>query len=290
MTPQEILASLAKLEQELQSIKSARLLAEDTIKSYQEVQKEIRSFFTDFQNVTNSLNTVAAALEEDKALFSADVQKSIEVVKAQLETLNDTFANQCNAAVLHFVESVNQSATELKQTTVNLTNDYACNNRSLKDHIAELSKLQSSLIAASDSIVSLKQDIAKLQDELKSSQANQDKSLEKIASDLKNANDSQTQIMNRLSEDLKSSQKAQDDDLSDIKGKVTAIAVSQPKHEAKTDAAISNIASAKTAIEEKLSSLESQILDVNKNVNSVKVIGIINIIAIIVVAILLFVK
>jgi hypothetical protein len=66
--------------------------------------------------------------------------------------------------------------------------------------------------------------------------------------------------------------------------------VSQPKHEAKTDTAISNIASAKTAIEEKLSSLESQILDVNKNVNSVKVIGIINIIAIILVAILLFVK
>jgi chromosome segregation ATPase len=240
--------------------------------------------------VTASLNTVADAFKSSKASLSADVQKSIDVVKAQLETLNNAFANQCNAAVLHFVESVNQSATELKQTTVSLTNDYASNNKSFKDHIAELTKLQSSLNAASDSIVSLKQDIAKLQNELKSSQENQDKSLENIASDLKSANDSQTQIMNRLSEDLKSSQKAQDDDLSDIKEKVTAIAVSQPKHEAKTDTAISNIASAKTAIEEKLSSLESQILDVNKNVNSVKVISIINIIAIIVVAILLFVK
>jgi chromosome segregation ATPase len=290
MTTQEILASLSSLEQELQNIKSARLLAEDTITSYQEVKSEIQKFFSEFQIVTASLNTVADAFKSSKASLSADVQKSIDVVKAQLETLNNAFANQCNAAVLHFVESVNQSATELKQTTVSLTNDYASNNKSFKDHIAELTKLQSSLNAASDSIVSLKQDIAKLQNELKSSQENQDKSLENIASDLKSANDSQTQIMNRLSEDLKSSQKAQDDDLSDIKEKVTAIAVSQPKHEAKTDTAISNIASAKTAIEEKLSSLESQILDVNKNVNSVKVISIINIIAIIVVAILLFVK
>jgi DNA repair exonuclease SbcCD ATPase subunit len=290
MTTQEILASLSSLEQELQNIKSARLLAEDTITSYQEVKSEIQKFFSEFQIVTASLNTVADAFKSSKASLSADVQKSIDVVKAQLETLNNAFANQCNAAVLHFVESVNQSATELKQTTVSLTNDYASNNKSFKDHIAELTKLQSSLNAASDSIVSLKQDIAKLQNELKSSQENQDKSLENIASDLKSANDSQTQIMNRLSEDLKSSQKAQDDDLSDIKEKVTAIAVSQPKHEAKTDTAISNFASAKTAIEEKLSSLENQILDVNKNVNSVKVIGIINIIAIIVVAILLFVK
>jgi chromosome segregation ATPase len=290
MTPQEILASLSKLEQELQSIKSARLLAEDTIKSYKDVQKEIRSFFSDFQNVTSSLNTVATALDEGKVSLSADAQKSIAVMKAQLETLNSAFANQCSAAVLHFVESVNQSASDLKQTTEHLTNEYAKNNKSLKGHIDELSKLQSSLIAASDSIVSLKEDIAELQAELKSSQENQDNSLEKIASDLRIANDSQTTILNHLSDDLKSSQKSQDNDLLDIKGKVAKLSQSQPKHAAKTDTAIRNIASAKASIEEELSAIESQISDVDRTVSSIKTVCVVIIVAIIVILLVILGK
>jgi chromosome segregation ATPase len=315
MTTQEILASLSSLEQELNDIKAARVLAEDTITSYKEIKSEIQKFFSEFQLVTASLNTVADAFKSSKTSLYNDVQKSIKVANAQIETLSNAFNNQCDAAVSHFVESLNQSATKFKQTTLNLTNDYVSNNKSFKDNITDLSKLKTSLITASNSLVSLKQDITTLQSELKSSQDNQIELLEKIASDFKRTNDSQTQIMNQLSEDLKESQKAQDDDLSNIKDKVTAIAESQHnheaktdtaisniasakaaiaesqrKHEAKTDTAISNIASAKTAIEGKLSTLESQILDMNKNVNSVKTIGIINIIAIIIVAILMFVK
>ena len=40
MTPQEILASLSRLESELQEVASARLLVEQTTQSYKEVQQE----------------------------------------------------------------------------------------------------------------------------------------------------------------------------------------------------------------------------------------------------------
>ena len=88
MTPQEILASLSRLESELNEVASARLLVERTANSYYEVQKELRYFIGEFQNVTNSLNTVARAFQDGKASLASEVTHSIEVLKAQLETLN----------------------------------------------------------------------------------------------------------------------------------------------------------------------------------------------------------
>ena len=48
MTTQEILASLSQLEQELQSIKSARVLAEETIQAYSDVKKDISTLLSEF--------------------------------------------------------------------------------------------------------------------------------------------------------------------------------------------------------------------------------------------------
>lgn len=297
MTPQEILASLSRLESELNEVASARLLVEQTANSYKEVQKELRSFVGEFQIVTNSLNTVAGAFQDGKASIATEVTHSIEVLKAQLEALNNSFSNQCNSVVSRFVDSINNTSDQLKAKTADLTSDYAMNNDTFKASIKELATLHASLLRASESVSSLKADISTLQSQLQSSQKEQNETLEKIASDLQASSASHTTILQQISNDLKSSQDAQDEDLAAIKQNTSAIALQQAEHVSKTTQAISDIASVHNAVGKLESSINSQIeglkskLDtLSSTVSSVKMLAILNIVAVIIAIVLLFVK
>lgn len=297
MTPQEILASLSRLESELNEVASARLLVEQTANSYKEVQKELCSFVGEFQTVTNSLNTVARAFQDGKASLATEVTHSIDVLKAQLETLNNSFSNQCNSVVSRFVDSINNTSDQLKAKTADLTSDYATNNDTFKASIKELATLHASLLKASESVSSLKEDISTLQSQLQSSQKEQNETLEKIASDLQASSASHTTILQQISNDLKSSQDAQDEELAAIKQNTSAIALQQAEHVSKTTQAISDIASVHNAVGKLESSINSQIealksrLDtLSSTVSSVKTLAILNIVAVIIAIVLLFVK
>ena len=279
MTPQEILASLSRLESELNEVASARLLVEQTANSYKEVQNEIRAFVGEFQIVINSLNTVAKAFDNENQTLSNDIKNSAVVVKGQLDSLNTAFANQCNSVILRFVESVNQTSETLKLKTDALTKDYTSNNDSFRTNIAELSKVQKTIVDASQSIASLKNDIASLQAELKSSQNDQDKTLDKISSDLRTANSEHTKILTQISADLKSSQDDQDKILADIKKAVDNLQEKQPEILSKTDQAIRCISDAQNSLGNRISSLESSVATVEALVSTVKKIGIVNLIA-----------
>lgn len=297
MTPQEILASLSRLESELNEVASARLLVEQTATSYKEVQKDLRSFINDFQTVINSLNTVARAFQYGKASLASEVTHSIEMLKTQLETLNNSFSNQCNSVISRFVDSIKNTSEQLKKKTSELTSDYAANNDTFKASIKELATVHASLLKASDTVSSLKTDISALQSQLLSSQKNQDKTLEKIASDLQASSASHTAILQQISNDLKSSQDAQDVDLAAIKLNISSIVSKQSEHESKTAQAISDIAQVhnvvgklESNINGKIESVLSKLDALTSTVSSVKILTIINIVAVIVAIILLLVK
>lgn len=297
MTPQEILASLSRLESELNEVASARLLVEQTANSYKEVQKELCSFVGEFQTVTNSLNTVARAFQDGKASLATEVTHSIDVLKAQLETLNNSFSNQCNSVVSRFVDSINNTSDQLKAKTADLTSDYATNNDTFKASIKELATLHASLLRASESVSSLKADIFTLQSQLQSSQKGQNETLEKITSDLQASSASHTTILQQISSDLKSSQDAQDEDLAAIKQNTSAIALQQAEHVSKTTQAISDIDGVRNAISDldssinyKMDGVKVKLEDLTSTVSFVKMLTIINIVIVIIVIILLMVK
>lgn len=297
MTPQEILTSLSRLESELNEVASARLLVEQTANSYKEVQKELRSFVGEFKTVINSLNTVARAFQDGRASLATEVTHSIEVLKTQLEALNNSFSNHCNSVISRFVDSINNTSDKLKAKTADLTSGYAMNNNTFKASIKELATLHASLLKASESVSSLKADISTLQSQLQSSQKEQNETLEKIASDLQASSASHTTILQQISNDLKSSQDAQDEDLAAIKQNTSAIALQQAEHISKTTQAISNIAGVHNAVGKLESSINSQIealksrLDtLSSTVSSVKTLAILNIVAVIIAIVLLFVK
>lgn len=217
MTTQEILASLSQLEQELQSIKSARVLVEETVGAYADVKSDIKSLLNEFESVTKSLSSISSAFETENETLTTEIKNSIAVVKGQLETLNTAFANQCNSIILRFMESVNKASNDLVTKTEALSGTYERNNNDFKSSIQDLASVHSSLIEASESVASLKSDIATVQEQLNQSQKEQDATLEKIASQLQSSSTSHTQILSQIANDLKSSQDAQDEDLNDLK-------------------------------------------------------------------------
>ncbi|MGM9794968.1 MAG: hypothetical protein ACI3ZZ_01935 [Candidatus Aphodosoma sp.] len=297
MTPQEILASLSRLESELNEVASARLLVEQTVNSYKEVQKELCSFVGKFKTVTDSLNTVASAFQDGNESLATEVTHLIEILKAQLETINNSFSSQCNSVISRFIDSANKTSNQLKTKTVELTSVYAANNDAFKKSIKELANIHVSLLKASESITALKTDVSTLESQLQSSQNAQDKILEKITKDLQASTASHTTILQQISNDLRTSQHAQDEALATLKQNISAIASNQAEHASKTEQAISDIAKVEIVVSRLDSTFASQVNDIQSKLNSltsavssVRTIEIVNIVAIIIAIIVLIVK
>lgn len=297
MTTQEILASLSQLEQELQSIKSARALVDKTVDSYAEVRKDITRLLDEFTSVTKSLNDISSAFESENAILTSEIQKAIDVVRGQLDTLNTAFANQCNNTVMRFMENVGKAADELCAKTETLSSSYQKNNDDFEASITELAKVHASLISATESVASLKSDIANLQTQLNESQKNQDGTLNRIAAQLEATGSKHAEILSQIASELKTSQDAQDSDLMDIKN-------AQTEHASKLDAAAEAISSNGTHLNKVLSALsevssmignrmdaiEKKLENQMSAVKTNKTMVIINIVATIVAIILLLLK
>lgn len=269
MTTQEILASLSQLEKELESISSARLLAEKTVTAYKEVQGDIKVFFSEFQQVMDSLNRISNAFESEKSALTSDVRATVDILKGQLDTLNKAFANQCNAIVLGFVNSSNEAADGFKNKINSLTSDYELNNDTFKTRIAELSTVQGTISKAVESVATIKSDIVTLQNQLTDSQKHQDATLTSIASELKSTGARNGEILSKLSEDLKNSQDAQDEDLNALKqfqkaqsDKIDTVLKEEEKLVSGIDLIISTI-------NDKIANVDSLLNTVKQNVDGV---------------------
>ena len=263
MTTQEILASLSQLEKELESIASARLLAEKTVNAYKEVQGDIKVFFSEFQQVMDSLNRISNAFESEKSALTSDVKATVDILKGQLDTLNKAFANQCNAIVLGFVNSSNEAADGFKNKIDSLTSDYELNNNTFKTRIAELSTVQGTISKAVESVVTIKSDIVTLQNQLTDSQKHQDATLTSIASELKSTGARNGEILSKLSEDLKNSQDAQDEDLNALKQ-------FQKAQSDKIDTVLKEEEKLVSGIDLIISTINDKIANVDSLLNSVK--------------------
>ena len=263
MTTQEILASLSQLEKELESIASARLLAEKTVNAYKEVQGDIKVFFSEFQKVMESLNKISNAFDSEKSAITSDVKTTVNVLKRQLDTLNKAFADQCNAIVLGFVNSSNEAANGFKTKIDSVTSSFELNNETLKTRITELTSLQGTISKAVESVGSIKSDIATLQGQLADSQKQQDATLESIASELKSTGARNGEILSKLSDELKNSQDAQDKDLDNLKK-------TQEAQSDKSDDVLKGEEKLLSGIDLVISTLNEKIAKVDAVLNTVK--------------------
>lgn len=290
MTPQEILTSLSRLEAELQDIASARMLVEQTAQSYKDVQQEIRNYVAEFQKVVNSLTSIANSLKDKKESLSNEANQSITILKAQLSNINDSLIAQCNNIVSQFDEGVGETISKFASKTEGLSSSYAKNNYNFESSIKDLAKVNVSIIKASESVLSLKEDIATLQIQLNNSQSNQDAILERIASDIQSTGARQTEILSKVSGDLKLLQDAQDEGFANIRQALALVCDNQQQQKLVEDQVMTAIQSLRVSIESQIASLDSKTESVSKSVKIAGIIGIVNIIGILGLLILLFVK
>ncbi|MBD5174170.1 MAG: hypothetical protein HDT08_06030 [Bacteroidales bacterium] len=278
MTSQEILSSLSQLEKELESISSARLLAEKTITAYQEVQSEIKVFFKEFQNVIGTLNTITQALDSERTVLTSEVKATISSLENQINEVNKTFTDKCNAAILDLASKSHEAADSFKSKIDSITSDFKVNNETFKQRISELASVQTSLTNAINSVSSLKTDIAKLESQLSASQKQQDATLDSIATELKATGAKHGDILSKLSDDLKASQDAQDKDLADLKrahdnhsGKINSVLD-------KEDKLISGISSLEKSVSDKSVEANGRIDNIEKSSKTTNILIIINLI------------
>ena len=252
MTPQEILASLSRLESELQEVASARLLVEQTTQSYKEVQQEIRSFVAEFHKVVSSLNSISNALDEGQTSLSDEANKSVEIIKAQLLNVHDSFVDQCNNVIVRFAEKITEVRNKFSTETVALSATYEKNNSDFRSSITELSKIHVALIKATESVTSLKADISTLESQLNDSQKEQDVVLSKISEGLKSTGYNHTRILNQISDELKSLHAEQDSGIKSLQHSLDVVSDLQ-KQQKSTEEQIHN------SVKNVLTNLDSRI-------------------------------
>lgn len=263
MTTQEILASLSQLEKELESIASARLLAEKTVTAYKEVQGEIKVFFSEFRKVVKSLNRITNAFEIEKSALTSDVKTTVDMLKGQLDTLNKAFANQCDAIVLGFVNSSKDAVDGFKTKINTLTADYEINNDTFKTRITELSIVQGTISKAIESVVTIKTDVTKLQSQLTDYQKQRDTALGTIADELKSVGLRNGEILSKLSIELNKSQEDHNKGFESLKQV-------QKNNSEKMDSILKEEEKLVSGIDRIISTLDDKIVKVDTLLNTVK--------------------
>ena len=290
MTPQEILASLSRLESELQEVASARLLVEQTTQSYKEVQQEIRSFVAEFHKVVSSLNSISNALDEGQTSLSDEANKSVEVIKAQLLNVHDSFVDQCNNVIVRFAEKITEVRNKFSTETVALSATYEKNNSDFRSSITELSKIHVALIKATESVTSLKADISTLESQLNDSQKEQDVVLSKISEGLKSTGYNHTRILNQISDELKSLHAEQDSGIKSLQHSLDVVSDLQKQQKSTEEQIHNSVKNVLTNLDSRMNMLDVKVDGVRKTANMIKILGIINTIGLLLIMLLMFVR
>lgn len=290
MTPQEILASLSRLESELQEIASARLLVEQTTQSYKEVQQEIRSFVAEFHKVVSSLNSISNALDEGQTSLSDEANKSVEIIKAQLLNVHDSFVDQCNNVIVRFAEKITEVRNKFSTETVALSATYEKNNSDFRSSITELSKIHVALIKATESVTSLKADISTLESQLNDSQKEQDVVLSKISEGLKSTGYNHTRILNQISDELKSLHAEQDSGIKSLQHSLDVVSDLQKQQKSTEEQIHNSVKNVLTNLDSRMNMLDVKVDGVRKTANMIKILGIINTIGLLLIMLLMFVR
>lgn len=174
MNTQEILNNLAGLEKELQNIKSARVMAEETISSYQETQKEIEKLINGLGQVGASLVTLAKGLKSQDAALSERIRDAVGKMDQELSSVKTAFQDSCEKSNASFNESVAKSLDSLRHEIDALSEAFEKGNGSFKQNINKLEALGDSITTANNDVKDVKAAVDAFRSQLENSCNKQD--------------------------------------------------------------------------------------------------------------------
>lgn len=262
METNELLTSLARLENTLKEVESAKNQVKQTVDAYEVLQKQIKEYTqsldsikTSIQGFISDLHARGSELESDAAGILSSFKASatqllaklsestsgiLEELKTNLAKANEAFAKESKDVAAGFKNRTDEQLTKLQQSVL-----------ALKECTTALEGLQTSVKDTLAEITQMKQGIAEL----------------------------------KLS--LESSQSAQDELLSEIKSGINSLSDSLGSLKTTQDNAFDKVAAQFKANSEKIETLVSRLV---KGQNLNRIIGIVNLLLIISIGLLLFLK
>lgn len=135
MNTQELFESLGRLEKELGNIKSARILAEETITSYRDTQQEISRLLAGLSEADARLATIGQAFETQNLTLSDRLREGVENIDGRLNTIGKDFQAKCDESGSGFSDRIKAAINDLKMETGAIMNEFAAENARFKDNV-----------------------------------------------------------------------------------------------------------------------------------------------------------
>ncbi|WP_289395509.1 hypothetical protein [Parabacteroides goldsteinii] len=222
--------------------------------------------------------------------MSDEANKSVEIIKAQLLNVHDSFVDQCNNVIVRFAEKITEVRNKFSTETVALSATYEKNNSDFRSSITELSKIHVALIKATESVTSLKADISTLESQLNDSQKEQDVVLSKISEGLKSTGYNHTRILNQISDELKSLHAEQDSGIKSLQHSLDVVSDLQKQQKSTEEQIHNSVKNVLTNLDSRMNMLDVKVDGVRKTANMIKILGIINTIGLLLIMLLMFVR
>lgn len=161
--------ALIKLEEDLQSITSAREQVDKTVKSSVDLQKVVGEYVDSVKLLCSKLLIWSDNIRGKENSLGQEVESAIHNIEKTCEELIVTFGTKTENAM-----------TSFQNVTNDILNKYIAENDRLVKYVESLDALSEQIMKTKDEIQSVKDSIMEISKELKESQDEQDEALNDI--------------------------------------------------------------------------------------------------------------
>lgn len=161
--------ALIKLEEDLQSITSAREQVDKTVKSSVDLQKVVGEYVDSVKSLCSKLLIWSDNIRGKENSLGQEVESAIHNIEKTCEELIVTFGTKTENAM-----------TSFQNVTNDILNKYIAENDRLVKYVESLDALSEQIMKTKDEIQSVKDSIMEISKELKESQDEQDEALNDI--------------------------------------------------------------------------------------------------------------
>ncbi len=169
--PYDINKSLERLEKNLTDIESARNQVKETVDASEALKKVVDGYVSSIVSLINSVKSWEKDLQKMQSEKTSEISTAILQLNKSSENIISTFN-----------ENIRKASTSFKSEVEAPIEKFVNQNDRLADYVQKLSELKSNLEKASTELLTVKESIGNLSDELKTSQKGQDVVLEDIKS------------------------------------------------------------------------------------------------------------
>lgn len=207
----EIFETLTKLQENLTEINSAKEQVQQTIEAYKGIYPHIDSYAGELGKVSEKILMIIGEVKANINHFDEDSKQVVSNLMRSCQNISSDFSSLCNTNINNIngiADEFKNSANDVLSKLVLELNGFIIN---FQERINELDKLRSDIVESTKLTSGLKRNIEELGKDLRDSQSEQDKQLDKLILD------------------ITTTQKDQDNELAEIKQMLSIIQTNQIK-------------------------------------------------------------